>query len=234
MYFGKIILAAFLSYSSLIHASEKMAPKPWSSSIPNTIANNVLYVPIMHSSVKNIPIKNIDEVMVDLQDLSHARIRPLASFDSKYQNSYSEFSKVRYSVYLKLLSMLEYLPDNVGIAYFEGLRPLYKQKEYFDKKFKEILTSEKNKEKAYEETCKHVSPFIQNIPTHATGAAIDMTLFERRDGKDQLLDMGQFDVIFGPNNQQDTFSEKTNEIQRKNRLLLLEVASQVGLLNNGF
>jgi zinc D-Ala-D-Ala dipeptidase len=46
--------------------------------------------------------------------------------------------------------------------------------------------------------------------------------------------MGKFDVIFGPSNQQETFSENTTDIQRKNRLILLKAATQVGFVNYGF
>jgi D-alanyl-D-alanine dipeptidase len=134
----------------------------------------------------------------------------------------------------KLLTMLKILPPDIGIAYFEGFRPLYKQKEYFDNKLKEILVTIKDKELAYKETSKHVAPFIDNVPPHSTGAAIDMTLFVIKDGQENLLDMGKFDVVFGPNDQQETFSKNTTDVQRKNRLLLLEAATEVGLVNYGF
>ena len=133
-----------------------------------------------------------------------------------------------------LSKMLELLPDHIGIAYFEGFRTLSKQKEYFDKKFLEILQEIPNKEQAYLETTKHVSPFIDNIPTHATGAAIEITLFSVNDGKKTLLDMGKFDVIFGPNHHQETFSKNTTDLQKENRLLLLNAAIEAGLANYGF
>ena len=114
------------------------------------------------------------------------------------------------------------------------LRPLYTQKEYFDKKFKENLSKLKDKELAYQETSKSVSPFIDNIPTHATGAAIDITLFYIDDQANKLMDLGKFDVISGPNEQQYTFSENTNKEQRRNRLMLLDAATKAGLVNYGF
>lgn len=73
-------------------------------------------------------------------------------------------------------------------------------------KFMEIYTKVKDKEIAYSETRKLFSPFIDNVLTHTTGAAIDMTLFRiNKGGTRELLDMGKFDVIFGPNEQQETF-----------------------------
>ena len=50
----------------------------------------------------------------------------------------------------------------------------------------------KDKEKAYSEASKFVSPFIDNIPTHCTGAAIDMTLFRVQRSGYHLLEMGKF------------------------------------------
>lgn len=211
------------------------APKPWSSpTVDEIIYSNILYVPISHNSVKAIPINDSEEELVDLLEINNPRIKPLSSFSPKFKNTYDGYSKIRTGVYKKLVNMLEILPKNVGIAYFEGFRPLYKQKEYFDNKFIEILKTTKDKEIAYQETTKHVSPFIDNIPTHATGAAIDIALFSIESGNEELLDMGKFDVIFGSNDQQDTFSDNTTQAQRKNRMILLDAAIRAGLVNYGF
>jgi D-alanyl-D-alanine dipeptidase len=172
--------------------------------------------------------------MVDLLEINNPRIKPLATFNENYKNTYEGYSKVRMGLYQKLLAMLKLFPNDVGIAYFEGLRPLAKQKEYFDKKLKETLLTIKDKNIAYQETAKLISPFIDNIPTHCTGAAIDITLFRVANGSSELIDMGKFDVIFGVNKQQETFSDNTNEMQRTNRLILLEAATKAGLVNYGY
>ncbi len=226
-----LILNCFFTNLSL--ADE--APKPWSTpQVDRVLAETVLYLPIAEDSVQSITIEAIDEAMVDLLKINNPRIKALSTIDSQYPNTYEGFSKVRLGVYKKLVHMLEILPKHIGIAYFEGLRPLWKQKEYFDKKFQETLLHIKNKELAYQETAKHVSPFIDNIPTHATGAAIDMTLFEASKGEDKLIDMGMFDTIHGHNPQQETFSKNTTEQQRQNRLLLLSAAISSGFVNYGF
>ena len=46
--------------------------------------------------------------------------------------------------------------------------------------------------------------------------------------------MGKFDVIFGHNDQQETFSINTTGLQKENRLLLLNAAIKAGLANYGF
>ena len=218
------------------YALAQHAPCPWPSpSVNHKVSENVLYVPISDSAVTVLSICENHEQLFDLLEINNSRIKPMATFNAKYTNTYEDYSKVRLGVYNKLLVMLEYLPDNVGIAYFEGFRPLYKQKEYFDNKFKEILQTIPDKERAYQETSKHVSPFINNIPPHTTGAAIDMTLFSIDEhGHEQLIDMGKFDVIFGPNDQQETFSTNITDVQRNNRMILLEAATFAGLVNYGF
>ena len=239
LYFQFLRYVLFISMSivaSNIYAVEKKtAPQAWAASdVPAIVSDNILYLPIAHEAVKSIGIQEIDEPLIDLSQVNNARIKPLSFFSEKYVNSYAEYSKIRQGVYLKLLKMLEILPENVGIAYFEGYRPLSKQKEYFDKKFKEILAQVKDKELAYQETSKLLSPFINNVPTHATGAAIDIALFEINDSKPQLIDMGKFDVIFGPNDQQETFSENISISQKMNRLMMLLAAAKAGLVNYGY
>ncbi len=228
-----VIMIVNLLVHNLSFANE--APRHWSvPQVDKIISENVLYLPIADSKVKSITLDEIDEEVVDLLKINNTRIRPLSVIDPQYKNTYEGFSKVRLGVYEKLVKMLELLPKNIGIAYFEGFRPLWKQKEYFDKKFKEILFEVKDKELAYQETTKHVSPFIDNIPTHGTGAAIDITLFEIKDEGEVLVDMGMFDTIYGHNPAQETFSENTTQQQRKNRMMLLNAAARSGLVNYGF
>lgn len=212
------------------------APKPWTTlSISEKISKNVLFLPISHNDVKSIPIAENREELVDLITVNNSRIRALSSIESKLVNTYEGYSKIRMGVYNKLLEMLKLLPKDIGIAYYEGFRPLSKQKEYFDKKFKENLILIKDKNLAYLETCKSVSPFIENIPPHATGAAIDITLFKiKKDGTIELIDMGKFDTIWGPNDAEETFSENTTEDQKKNRIILFNAAADVGLVSYGY
>ncbi len=206
---------------------------PRSETVSKEIANNVLYLPIAHEKITSIPIKENSEKLADLKQINNDRIIPLETFDSKYA-TYDGASKIRLGVLQCLLKMLNILPNDIGIAYFEGFRPIEQQKEYFDKKFQENLAIMHDKPAAYLETTKSVSPFINNIPPHCTGAAIDMTLFRIVNGKKQLLDMGKFDTVFGVNEQQETFSSNTSKIQQENRLVLLNAAIKSGLVNYGY
>lgn len=211
------------------------SPKPWGHiNLPKNITEKVLYLPISDPKLSNIEIIENHEPLVDLVEVDNPRLVPLAEFDAKYQNTYIGWSRVRAGLRKKLESMLKILPENIGIAYFEGFRTLEKQKQYFDEKLIETLQTIPDPYEAYQETTKSVSPFIDNIPTHATGAAIDMTLFSTEGDEKELLDMGMFDVIFGPNNQQETFSQNTSELQKQNRIKLLEAATEAGLVNYGY
>lgn len=214
---------------------ETTASSHWTyPAVDKRIYENVLYLPIADDAIKTITINPIKEKLIDLLKINNPRIKSIAIFNSKYQKTHSEYSKIRFGVYKKLLKMLEFLPKSIGIVYIGGLRPLYIQKEYFDKKFRELISKLQNKELAYQETIKHVSPFIDNIPTHATGAAIDMTLFSTNNQCEQLIDMGKIGVISNTNDQQETFSKKTSIEQRNNRLMLLNAATKAGLVNYGF
>jgi zinc D-Ala-D-Ala dipeptidase len=235
----KVITVMLLSLTiseGQLFAENAKAPAPWTDTeVSEKISQNVLYLPIADKAVKSIPIEDTEEPLVDLQEINNPRIKPLSSISSKYPNTYEGYSKLRKGLYEKLIVMLNHLPKDIGIAYYEGFRPLSKQKEYFDNKLKETLLTIKDKERAYQETSKSVSPFIDNVPTHCTGAAIDITLFKIAKGKpDALLDMGEFDTIYGPNNQQETFSINTTPIERKNRLMLLTAAVQAGFVNYGY
>jgi D-alanyl-D-alanine dipeptidase len=229
----KIKQGAAITPSSEVTANS--APISWVTPVvPENVITNILYLPISNQAIKNIHTQELQESLVDLLEIQNPRIIPLATFDSKYKKTYDGYSKVRNSLYQRLLSMLDNLPDDVGVAYFEGLRPLSVQKEYFDNKLKETLLTINDKELAYQETSKFVSPFIDNIPTHCTGAAIDITLFRMIAGIAVLIDMGAFGTISGVNTQQETFSNNTTEIQRANRLLLLVPATQAGFVNYGW
>jgi D-alanyl-D-alanine dipeptidase len=198
------------------------------------VTNNVLYLPIADQAIKNIEVQDSQEDLVDLLAVNNARMRPLYTLNPAFMPNHQEYSKVRRGLYEKLLIMLDALPKEIGIAYFEGLRPLAIQKQYFDKKLKETLLTIKDKQQAYQETAKLVSPFINNIPVHCTGAAIDIMLFRIVDNSYELLDMGQFGVISGENKQQENFSKNINAQQRTNRLTLLKAATQAGLVNYGY
>src|SRR5436190_120210 len=108
---SKFIFLCMLMFVSSVYADTKTAPTSWLFPIVSKIVTeNVLYFPIMHESVKNIPIQESEEDLVDLLEVDNQRIKPLSGFNSKYENTYEGYSKVRRGVYNKLVEMLEILP----------------------------------------------------------------------------------------------------------------------------
>ncbi len=197
----------------------------------------ILHLSVASPEITSIDIDECGEGLIDLKEAKHERIIPFAAFDKTYDAGYQDNGRVRIGLYKRLLLLLEYLPENIGIAFAQGYRPLWKQKEYFDKKFRELVTqfNDGDLEKAYAQTSIFVYPYINNIPVHCTGAAIDFTLFIfNNDGTKSLLDLGSRDTTIGPNIQTQTLTDNINEEQRKNRIMLLSAASKAGLVNYGY
>lgn len=213
----------------------------------------ILELPIVSPEVTKIKIEECGDKLIDVTKVDNKRIVPLTVFDKKYTAGHDDFGKVRVGLYEHLQLLLKYLPESVGLAIFEGLRPLWKQKEYFVKKFKELKTlrqaqgereigidtdkklTYEDLEQVYSQTSKLVSPFIDNIPVHCTGAAIDFMPFKfNEDGSKELLDLGKFGVIFGENKHAQTLSENVTDEQKKNRYMLLAAAAKAGLVNYGY
>jgi zinc D-Ala-D-Ala dipeptidase len=231
-----------------VSSQDVRPPEPWSDPrVPQEVIDSVLILPIAHRAIKAIPIADNKEEMIDLATVpagERSSLRPMSDFDDRYKVQYPGASMVRCGLYEKLKAMVAFLQkenekDNrfasIGIAYFEGYRPLFQQLKYFVEEFSRQYQKHGEGRKAYQATARNVSPVVGNVPPHTTGGAIDMTLFVvDKDGKESLLDMGKFDVIFGINDQQETFSPNTTQAQRDNRLLLLRAARAAGLINYGF
>lgn len=198
--------------------------------------NSLLGLSISDKKLKEfVPEKDNDEPLADIFSLSEPRILPLKHFIEMADAGHQSFGKMRKSLVDALLMMLKKLPEDIGIAVFEGYRPLWKQKEYFDKVFIETLKRDPKPsyEVAYEEAAKLVAEFIDNDFPHGTGGAIDMTLYKinKETGEKKRLDMGQMGAIKGQNEQRKTFTENITPEQRDNRLTLLRPAGEVGLVN---
>lgn len=235
-YMNKLCLFSFgfFLYSGLVFSSDQEYLKDEKER--NLKEFFVLEFAIADPRVSAMPIQDNNDSLVDLEELNNPRIRSFFSFPDYQAISKCEgYSSIRKRLSDSLIKMLTFLPNNIGIVYFEGYRPLSRQIKYFSDKYGEFRKEGLTPDKAYEETSKYVSPFIQNVPTHCTGAAIDITLF-KIDGEQAagFLDLGKFGTIFGPNDQSHTFCDTISPEQRENRIMLLEAAKQVGLVNYGY
>lgn len=197
--------------------------------------------------IKQIPIVENNEPLIDIKNMHHPRItmlpdhpegRPFASSD--YNAGLPNSSKIRQGVWLRLEKTLAYLdelapafgfkPGQVEIKVFEGLRDLATQA----KLFAEIVTEIKNNnsllnDEAVEfEAAKFVSPVKNNIPVHSTGAAVDIRLWNTY--TNEFVDMGLFGIIWVQNNAFPLFTENIPTEQKMNRLYFLLAATKAGLI----
>ena len=144
---------------------------------------------------------------------------------------------VRKEVLDMLIKVKQLLPEGITLKIWDAYRPLSLQKELFykykDKIIKDFNLEELNEFERNDIIKNYVSlPNEDDCypPLHATGGALDVTLFDINRGKD--LDMG---VIF------DEFSERTNsnyyEINdisksiRDNRRMLYNAMTNAGFTN---
>lgn len=201
---------------------------------------------IAHPIIKSIPITESNEPLIDIIEAKHPRIKmlpqPKIPFESPDHHSGFECaSKVRLSVFnqlKKMLSQLDKLAPHFGyksgqltIKVFEGLRDLNVQEQLFNEQQEKIRKANPrmSDEDVFQEASKWVSPVVNNVPAHSTGAAVDIRLWDNF--THQFLDMGPFGVIWTLNSSAPTFSEGLTETQMKNRVLMLTAASQAGFIN---
>lgn len=203
---------------------------------------------IANPIIKNIPINENNDTLIDIWDMNNIRIKMLPNSPDKktfsadfYNSGLPSASKIRSLIYKKLETLLKHLDElsprfgyekgSISIKVFEGLRDLKTQELLFKNKFNEIkaLDTSKSDEEVELETSKWVSPYKNNIPVHSTGAAIDIRLWN--ENINDFVDLGKFGVIWGNNKEAQTFSENITDSQKLNRMFLLIAAAKSGLIN---
>jgi zinc D-Ala-D-Ala dipeptidase len=198
--------------------------------------------------IKNIDIVENGQPLIDVRIMFNHRIQMLPDaleskpfLDPAYNSGLPNASKMRIDIWHRLEKMLVYLdelaeffnykPGTISIKIFEGLRDLKTQEILFQNKFDEIQANNPllSDEEIEAETAKWVSPVKNNVPVHSTGAAIDIRLWSEE--TNNFVDLGKFGVIWGTNNEAQTFSEHISDAQKLNRLFLLLAATKAGLIN---
>ena len=204
---------------------------------------------ISDARVKEIPIVECGEELIDVRKSGNGRIRMMDDPESPFQSSdcnsglpSASFMRSRvYDCLEKMVGALDRLASDFGyeagqveIRIFEGLRDLKTQKMLFDRKFEEVRAAQAHLslEEARKETCKWVAPVENNVPVHSTGAAVDLRLWDRK--TKSYLDLGILGVIWGANPNAVTFSEGISKIQKANRLYCLLAAAEAGLVNYSY
>jgi D-alanyl-D-alanine dipeptidase len=141
------------------------------------------------SEVIAIPIVENHEPFVDLKNQTIIAYGPSPEIPNN-----TDYTKMRKTVYDKLVQAQTLLPKGLKLCVYEGYRSLELQRMLFNNRFTKVQALHPSwlQDQIFEETCKLVSPVInkdgsQNIPPHSTGAALDVYLI---DEMGQPMDMG--------------------------------------------
>lgn len=144
---------------------------------------------IADAKVISIAIVDNEETFIDLKDQKLIAHGPSPEIPDN-----ADYTKMRKTVYEKLLQAQALLSKGIRFCLYEGYRSLTLQNTLFHNRYTNISKHYPNwsQEQIFNETTKLVSPVVnldgsQNVPPHSTGGAIDIYLI---DEKGQPLDMG--------------------------------------------
>lgn len=179
-----------------------------------------------------IPIKENNEELVDIKNQNKIAFKPIKDVPEVL----NAFTKMRKTVYNKLLKAQILLPKGMKFLLTEGFRDPKYQAHIFKRRY------EKNKkdfphlteEELYQKTISLVSPIRmlngeKNAPPHCTGAAIDVFLV---DDNGNILDMGMdpFEEFYNPDLCY-TNAKNISSTAKKNREILSTALKQAGFVN---
>jgi D-alanyl-D-alanine dipeptidase len=136
-----------------------------------------------------IPIIENNEPLIDIKELKILKY----GFSPEIPNN-TNYTKMRLSVFHKLVEAQALLPKGLSFCLYEAYRSISLQQLLFDTRFAKVKALYPNwsNEELFDETIKMVAPVINkdssiNIPPHSTGAAVDVYLI---DEFRQAVDMG--------------------------------------------
>ena len=187
--------------------------------IRNSMFLNKYYVEKhTRNKIRAIKIGNSQEKLVDLRSGDGPRMQHISDIDVKFPKLENQLDYlVRETAFKKLNEMLQYLPDNIGIAYIAGYRSLAEQKQIVDIMMKKNIGLLKDKYLAYEKTTgDNVMRFIGSAGG-AAGGFVEVNLFKiEKDGSKKLLDMGLLEA------------ERSLRIRNVNDYSLIEISDIKG------
>lgn len=204
--------------------------------VPATISDNVYYgdpsqlddeIILSESGLEYKKIKVVEsgEEFVHFDSIQNPRIKHISAFDPNYHRYIRDGSESKYmrkGVRAALITMLDYLPQNLGIIYVEGYMSPQTYQKRLSFRFNKSLKHNSNSSQAYTEA-------LAAVPKSSlTGGAISIAIYDiaknEMVGLDNAHEMGQRD---------ETFSPKTTPEHRQNRLTLLNAATKAGFVNYG-
>lgn len=188
---------------------------------------------MVRQNVLSVPIKEINEPMVDLKDQSTILFGPSPEIPNN-----KDYTKIRKTVYEKLTLAQKLLPSNLKFCIYEGYRSLNLQEKLFNDRYQLLknICPEWSYEQLFQETIRLISPLTNldgshNIPPHSTGGAIDIYLINKNG---EAIDMGihpkdWMKDVDGSLSQTD--SSKVSKTAQKNRSIMSNALQSVGFVN---
>jgi D-alanyl-D-alanine dipeptidase len=183
--------------------------------------------------INQIPINENNEPLIDLKNQQNL----LFGSPPDTPLTYNDYTKVRKSVYEKLLIAQNKLPDNWQFRIYEGLRSLRVQKILFNEQINRLKfqNPHSTEEELFIEASKLVCPTytfdgIPITPPHSTGGAVDLELI---DTKGNLINLGMEikDWYKVDPDICKTHAKNISGEAFKNRMMLLEIMLDLGFVN---
>jgi D-alanyl-D-alanine dipeptidase len=183
--------------------------------------------------IATILIQENHDPLIDLREEEKIVIGPSPEIPDNLDYTY-----LRKTVYEKLLQAQELLPRPFRFCLYEGYRSLELQRYLFEQRF--ALIQERYPDWSYEqqflETHQLVAPTInldgsQNVPSHATGGAIDLYLI---DDAGDAVDMGihpQDWLLDHDGSLSLPESTKISSEAKRHRAIMNRALEQVGFAN---
>ncbi len=188
---------------------------------------------IADPKVLAIPVVENHEPWVDLREQDVILLGPSPEIPNN-----TDYTKMRKTVYDKLVKAQTLLPTHLRFCLYESYRSLNLQQQLFSKHFDDMkkLHPTWTHDQIFIETTKLVSPVTnldgsKNVPPHSTGAAIDVYLVDLNGNpvdmgihpKDWMLDYdGSLSL---------TRSKKISVAAQKNRQIMSKALEAAGFAN---
>lgn len=188
---------------------------------------------IADEDIIKIPVKECGEELINLKKYNAIAYGPPPDTPL----TADDYTKVRKTIYRKLCSAQNNLPNGWKFRLYEGLRSLHVQELLFKQQIESLKTqrSYDNHEHLFKEACRLISPITNldgtpNIPPHSTGSAIDIELI---DAHGNLVNMGMTikDWLIVDPGLCETNSKLISNEAKHNRAILLEIMEDHGFVN---